>query len=123
MKTIRCSVAIAICWPALLLGQAKPSCQTIHGRAHLYTGDGQLRIWHIGTHHEFEPDSSSWERVQGWLEKGATPAQKQQDPASYAGDVFLYGDFVVCPVEPYRKGAVQSARIESVTRRRYTPAN
>ena len=123
MKTVGCSVVVALCWPALLWGQVKPSCQTIHGRAHLYTGDGQLRIWRIGTHHEFEPDASSWERVQGWLEEGATPAQKQQDPASYAGDAFLYGDFVVCPVEPYRKGAVQSARIESVTHRRYSPAN
>lgn len=123
MKIGGCSVAVVLSCSALLWGQAKPPCQKIHGRAHLYTGDGQLRIWHIGTHHDFEPDASSWERVQGWLEEGATQAQKEQDPASYAGDVFLYGDFVVCPVEPYRKGAVQSARIESVTHRRYTPAN
>jgi hypothetical protein len=28
-------------------------CQEIHGRARLYTGDGQLMIWQTGTHHEF----------------------------------------------------------------------
>jgi hypothetical protein len=33
--------------------QAADSCFTIHGRAHLYGGDGQLRIWHVGTHHDF----------------------------------------------------------------------
>jgi hypothetical protein len=123
MKIIGCSVVVVLLYPALLWGQAKPSCQTIHGRAHLYTGDGQLRIWHIGTHHDFEPDASSWERVQGWLEEGATQDQKQQDPASYAGDVFLYGDFVICPIAPYRKGTVQSALVRSVTHRRYAPAN
>lgn len=119
----RCFAVIALLVPAILSAQAKPSCTTIHGRAHLYTADGQLRIWHIGTHHDFEPDSTSWDRVKGWLEQGATQAQKQQDPETYAGDVFLYGDFVVCPVQPYRKGAVQSAQIRTVTRRRYTAAS
>jgi hypothetical protein len=45
--------------------QAAESCLTVHGRAHLSGGDGQLRIWHIGTHHEYEPDESSWAMVAG----------------------------------------------------------
>jgi len=36
--------------PSLSLAE---TCREIHGRAVFYSGDGQLRIWHIGTHHEF----------------------------------------------------------------------
>ena len=30
--------------------QTTESCRVIHGRERRYCGDGQLRIWHIGTH-------------------------------------------------------------------------
>ena len=101
--------------------KAAEPCQVIHGRAHLYGGDGQLRIWHIGTHHDYEPDQSSWDRVMAWLEAGVKDADKEKY-ASPASTVYLYGDFLVCPVEPFKQGSVQMARIESVKHRRYTSA-
>jgi len=99
---------------------AAEDCVTIHGRAHLYCGDGQLRIWHIGTHHEFEPDETSWERVVAWLEAGVKESDKKQS-ACPAGDVYLFADFEVCPTEPLKQGAVQRAVIKSASHRRYVP--
>ncbi len=103
-----------------LLLQGADSCFTIHGRAHLYGGDGQLRIWHIGTHHEYQPDESSWAKVEGWLEAGIKDSDKSRyaNPASM---VYLFADFVICPTEPLKKGSVQTARVMSAQRRRYVP--
>jgi hypothetical protein len=99
---------------------AADSCLTIHGRAHYYGGDGQLRIWHIGTHHDFEPDASSWDAVVGWLDAGVKEADKPNfaDPATA---VDLFGDFLLCPTELFKKGSVQRAKIIRVTHRRYVP--
>ena len=106
----------------LIAGAVSPlvadSCFTIHGRAHFYGGDGQLRIWHVGTHHEFEPDESTWAQVESWLEAGV----KESDRKRYAipmSMLNLFADFSVCPVEPFKKGSVQKARIVSATHRRY----
>jgi hypothetical protein len=85
----------------------------------LYGGDGQLRVWHIGAHHEYEPDVSSWQRVIQWLEAGVNDKEKSRW-ASPGTMVKLYADFVVCPVEPFRQGGVQKAVIESATHRHYT---
>jgi hypothetical protein len=93
-------------------------CQIIHGRARSYSGDGQLRIWHIGTHHEYQPDESSWETVIGWLEDGL-PKSERAKYVSPASAVDLYADFLVCPTEPFRKGAVQLAKIKTASHRRY----
>jgi hypothetical protein len=95
---------------------------TIHGRAHLYGGDGQLRIWHVGTRHDYEPDESSWRRVQGWLEAGVKDSDKA-NYASPASTVYLFADFLLCPTEAYRNGAVQRARVISVYHRRYVRAD
>ena len=101
-----------------IAASAAEPCQTFHGRAHLYGGDGQLRIWHIGTHHEFEPDQTTDANVMAWLE-AAVPDAEKKNYASPASDVMLFGDFTVCPVEPLRKGWVQRAKVLSVTHRRY----
>jgi hypothetical protein len=106
---------------ALPMLAAEP-CMTIHGRAHYYGGDGQLRIWHIGTHHEYEPDQSSWGRVIGWLEAGVRSSDKSKY-ASPASTVYLYGDFEICPTEPFKKGSVQQAKVKSVSHRRYARIN
>jgi hypothetical protein len=94
------------------------NCTTIHGRAHYYAGDGQLRIWHIGTHHEFEPDKTTWPRVMKWLEAGVTPSARK-NYAAPASAVDLYADFRICPTEPFKKGSVQEAKILSATHRHY----
>lgn len=90
------------------------SCMTIHGRAHYYGGDGQLRIWHIGTHHEFEPDRTTWPKVMKWLEAGVNPSDRK-NYAAPASAVDLYADFRVCPTQPFKKGSVQQAKILSAT--------
>lgn len=108
---------------SLLLGgicqlEATQPCTTIHGRARFYSGDGQLRIWQIGTHHEFEPDQSTWDSVMGWLEAGV----KQPDRVKYASPaqaVDLFADFLICPTEPLKQGAVQHAKVKSASHRHY----
>ena len=97
--------------------QTTESCSVIHGRARRYCGDGQLRIWHIGTHHDFEPDDSSWQMVEGWLKAGAKPTGACQDNAD------LFADFLICPTDPYKKGAVQKAKVKAAYRRHYLPPN
>jgi len=98
--------------------RAAESCMVIHGRAHFYGGDGQLRIWHIGTHHEYEPDESSDERVIKWLEAGVKETDKTKY-ASPASTVCLFADFVICATEPFKKGSVQLARVKSASHRHY----
>ena len=102
--------------------QAVESCMTFHGRAHFYGGDGQLRIWHIGTHHEYEPDNSSWDTVMKWLEEGVKPSERQ-NYAAPASAVNLFADFLVCPTEPFKKGAVQEATVKSALHRHYVPVH
>lgn len=116
----RALVLVGMLLSASALVQATEPCRTIRGRAHLYGGDGQLRIWHIGTHHEFQPDAASWDRVVGWLTQGEPPPE-QVAPYIPGTRNYLFGEFVICPVESYRAGSVQTARIESVAHRRYVP--
>ena len=110
---------------AILLTLSTPAfaaepCQTIHGRDIYYSADGQLRLWHIGTHHEFEPDAyqgntaSSWDKIITLLKAGDT------SPAAGSNNA-LYGDFVVCPTKPYHEGAVQPATIRSMSHLRVVP--
>ncbi len=93
---------------------AAEPCQTIHGRAIYYSADGQLRLWHIGTHHEFEPNAyqgatpNSWDKIITLLKAG------DNSPAAGSNNA-LYGDFVVCPTKPYREGAVQPATLRSMS--------
>jgi len=103
---------------ALLPADAAESCTVIHGRAHVYGGDGQLRIWHVGTHHDYEPDESSWTRVLKWLEAGVKSTDRPMavDPAS---ELCLFADFVICPTEPFKKGSVQQAKVKSASRKHY----
>ncbi len=98
---------------------AAQPCQTIHGRAHLHGGDGQLRIWHIGTHHDFEPDRNSWHLVLSWLNAGVSDSQRA-NLANPASAVYLFGDFDLCPTRAFRKGSVQSASVLRVRHTHYT---
>ncbi len=92
---------------------ATEPCQSFRGRALYYSADGQFRIWHIGTHHTFEPPDMpgpnpdyepSWDRLMTILLAG------RQNPDDNA----VFADFVVCPTEPFRKGAAQEATIKSI---------
>jgi hypothetical protein len=92
---------IVLSSPATL--PAAEPCQEIHGRARLYTGDGQLFIWDVGTHHEFWVlDDASWNLIFKYIPEG--------------GGKDLYADFTLCPTKPYRHGAAQPAVVKSVRR-------
>jgi hypothetical protein len=99
---------------------AAEGCRTIHGRLHYYGGDGQLRIWHIGSHHEFEPDATTWDTVIQWLRDGVKRSEWRNyaDPAT---GVDLFADFDVCPTQPFKKGSVQEAKVMSASHRHYVP--
>jgi hypothetical protein len=116
MKT-KLAVILLFAAMGVRLWAAEP-CTTIHGRLRYYGGDGQLRIWQIGTHHEFTPDESTWDTVITWLREGVKPAESK-DYADPAVAVDLFGDFQICPTEPFQKGAVQQAKVISVAHRRY----
>ena len=106
------TIAVLLTIWASIAFAAEP-CQKIHGRMILYMADGQLRLWHIGTHHEFEPDydgsdqGSSWDKAVDLLKSG-------NDDAGAAGDNALFADFLVCPTKPLQKGAVQPAVIRGM---------
>jgi len=84
---------------ALASPTSAQSCRVIHGRAILYTGDGQARIWHIGTHHEFSFDYND-------------PLISKYLPED--GSKALYGDFTICPLEKYVRGAAQAVVVKSI---------
>ena len=111
MKLLAAFFVLIAATPACFAAQP---CQTFYGRITFYSGDGQLRLWHIGTHHEFEPDywgpdkGASWDRAVKLLKAG--------NEAAYAASLnVLYADFVVCLTKPLRKGWVQPAIIRSMT--------
>jgi len=95
---------------------------SFHGRANFYGGDGQLRIWQIGTHHEYESDNSSWDTVIDWLIAGVKPSERK-NYASPASAVYLFADFAICPTEPFKKGSVQVANVKSAVHRHYVRVN
>jgi hypothetical protein len=111
-------VVLVLLAAATVSAQTAEPCITIHGRANYYGADGQLRIWHIGTHHEFKPDASSWDRVMGWLLDGVAPSERKSY-ASPHSSVFLFGDFEICPTEHFHQGAVQEAKVTKVVNRHY----
>ncbi len=114
------SLAVSVFLATTVRANAADDCVTIHGRARFYCGDGQLRIWHVGTHHEFEPDETSWDRVITWLEEGVKEPNSKQD-ACTKSDVDLFADFEICPTEPLRPGAVQHAVVKTAIHRHYVP--
>lgn len=95
-RFLTCTV-IAMACSSIAFG-AEP-CRRIHGRARLYTGDGQLSIWHIGTHHIFSlgTNDGSWEMLLPYVGEH--------------GENSLYADFTVCPYGPYVAGAAQSSKL------------
>ncbi|MGA1983847.1 MAG: hypothetical protein ABSG84_15450 [Acidobacteriaceae bacterium] len=85
------------------------SCLTIHGRARFYSGDSQLRIWHIGTHHEFAIyDDTSSGMLFKYLCSPKYACTIENPPKS------LYADFTVCPTEKFKPGAAQPVTVKGI---------
>jgi hypothetical protein len=79
-------------------------CRVIHGRAILYSGDGFLEIWHIGTHHTFfVVDDKSSDLILNYI--------PYEDDGHLKA---LFADFTVCPTAKYRKGASQETIVRKV---------
>lgn len=80
-------------------------CFQIRGRAILYRGDGFFAIWHVGTHHIFDPvGDKSWDLLCSYVD--CKSARRQ--PA-------LFADMTVCPTEPYKKGWAQPVVVKKIT--------
>ena len=96
-----------------------PSCLHIHGRLNQGNGTPSTRLWHIGTHHEFGIYSNQY----GLLHDDTTldnedptlPAsvERQRTKDRFLG--YVYADFEVCPLEPYKEDHMQAACIQSAT--------
>ena len=77
-------------------------CYGFHGRFAVYTGDGQQILWPVGTHRLLR------------VESGADTLHKLLDDGRInAGDYFIFGDFVVCPLETEIPGVMRSVCIKS----------
>jgi hypothetical protein len=66
-----------------------------------------MRIWHIGTHHEFAiSDGPSSDMLLKYLcpSKGPCPTQSPS----------LFADFTICPTEELKLGATQPAIVKSI---------
>jgi hypothetical protein len=105
--------------PLLALAMLAPQttsepCRVIHGRAIYYTGDGQLRIWNIGTHHLFMPgERASTEVDDGWDKVIDLLATGGQKPEVFDRNA-LFADFLICPIEPFREGSAQPAEVRRI---------
>ena len=81
-------------------------CFTVWGRLSVYNGAPALRIWRVGT-----------KRVLGVSEQRFSVAGYRSIPEDIQEkvnqDVELYGDFLVCPFTPSRRGVMQLVCIES----------
>jgi hypothetical protein len=94
------------------------ACTTIHGRLRFGSGTPALRLWHIGTTHEFgifsgpdaemyDPGDNEHPQLPGRLGT-ILGARKSDEPT-------IYADFDVCPLEPFIPGHMQAACIASAT--------
>jgi hypothetical protein len=112
-RLTKLTLLLATVIPAV--AHAAEPCQTFHGRARYYPGDGQLRIWRIGTHHTFMPSDredqdfgvDGWDKVIALINRGNPhpnlPAEQQ-----------VFATFTVCPIEPLTKGASQRAAVTAI---------
>jgi len=83
---------------------AAEPCRQVHGRADFYSGDGQMFVWHIGTHHLF------------WI---------LDDPSQEM--IFKYipyepnSENFICPTASYKPGEAQSATVQQIKHPRIVP--
>jgi hypothetical protein len=106
-------------------------CYWIHGRLNYYIGDPSYRIWKVGTNRilgiysgraimlrspaSFEKDGEDPEFPPN-LDKVYTDEYKHRVLANVPSPDLsdpVFADFEICPLEPERKGEMQSSCIES----------
>jgi hypothetical protein len=92
------------------------ACVIIHGRLQYGNGTPALRLWHIGTNHEFGIFSGVNAEKRDPLDNDhpQLPANLEQvfdGPNPFGPTIFA--DFEVCPLEPYISRHMQAACIES----------
>lgn len=88
-------------------------CRWVHGRLMMYQGGPGLRIWAIGTHHVFGLPPLS-----AGMDVGDLPPRADK---LLNDDNMLFGDYKVCPLEPYRVAHMQPARAVAARRLRSEP--
>jgi hypothetical protein len=72
----------------------------------MYNGDGQMRIWHIGSHHTFEPDNeASWDKLAHFMSEPKDKGMMTR---------ILFADFDLCPTAPFVQGATQPVIIKRI---------
>jgi len=72
---------------------AYAACFHVHGRYTVYTGDGQIVLWPVGTHRLFSVVFGD-DRVDKVLSGGSDNNFPQA-----ANEYEVYGDFEVCPLQ------------------------
>ena len=104
---------LALSWICLFGGPAhgqkpcaeSPSCGkcfAFRGRFAVYTGDGQETLWPVGTHRLLRPVSGT-----------DTLYKLLGNDPDYLDDYFIFGDFVVCPLEKDVPGQMRNVCIKS----------
>ena len=88
-------------------------CRWAHGRLMRYQGGPGLRIWEIGTHHVF-----GLPPLVPAMDLGDLPPNAEK---LLNNDNMLFGDYKVCPLEPYSAGHMQAARVVAARHLRSEP--
>ena len=98
----------ARCNPAQFSGR----CYWTRGRLRAYNGPPAIRLWRIGTKQVLGissgPDANSFDPLDNEHPR-MPPEVTYEFKPPFAAD--LFGDFEVCPLEPYKPGSMQSACI------------
>jgi hypothetical protein len=93
------------------------SCIQIRGRLRAGNGTPSTRLWQIGTHHIFGIYSNRY----GFMHDGGTLDNEAPElhfafpKGEPKGGWTVYGDFEVCPLEPFIQGRMQAACIANAT--------
>jgi hypothetical protein len=77
-------------------------CFAFHGRFAVYTGDGQETLWPVGTHRLLRPVFGT-----------DTLYKLLGEDTRYLDEYFIFGDFVVCPLEKDTPGHIRNVCIKS----------
>ena len=101
-----CSAAGAARADACAENPKSGPCFTVHGRMAQGNGNPGVRIWIVGTR-----------KMLGVLPDDPAPLAPACLLEDIAGGNRLYADFVVCPLEPERAGAMRPVCVQSASHR------